>query len=624
MLALYRRPRRLRPRATRPGPRVGLAGGGRSPAQHGPRVRVRGTATARPGSAPASARTAARSAPGLGGWPARGLHLRRGGACPTRWGTWWPSSWWPCCSGGSIWAPAPWPRNRARAMRWRARCRLRPGPGFASLAELGTQWSRMAAAHRGGRVRPGLTWASALVATAATGYALRLGRAQWGKRVFGSMEANWLLIAPPRKHKSGMLADWILDWPGAAIATSTRADLFTLTAGTRWRHGPVFVFNPLRGGRGALLVRLGRGVRVRGPGGGVHPRRRASSARGRRPGTWPGGRTKPRSRWPRCCTRPPCPGGPCWTSGTGPTARATPSPGPPWRATRPPPPAPVRVRRSHPGGPVPGLHPHDHGQVPDLGRGPGRRRHGPRPRRPAVRRGRVRRVLRHAVHDRARRRRGHASRRCSAASPTTCSARPACPAPAGPPGNWTRRCCSPWTRPARSSASRWTCGWPTRPARASPSWPWPTASASSARAGAQDGAATIWDTTNKIIMPGVTDSTAWTRCPTCAAPSARRGGPAGSRSRPSRPRSCGACPGAGPSSWRATWPPWWSRSARSGSGGRTGSTSRPSHRALRSMVGADQKPASPGCAAGGTGPAGGGPAPAPRPGRLTPRERNRA
>ena len=56
-------------------------------------------------------------------------------------------------------------------------------------------------------------------------------------------KANWLLIAPPRKHKSGMLADWIWDWPGAAIATSTRADLFTLTAGTRWRHGPVFTFN---------------------------------------------------------------------------------------------------------------------------------------------------------------------------------------------------------------------------------------------------------------------------------------------------------------------------------------------------------------------------------------------
>ena len=47
------------------------------------------------------------------------------------------------------------------------------------------------------------------------------------------MEANWLVIAPPRTGKSGALADWITDWPGAVIATSTRADLFTHTAGTR-------------------------------------------------------------------------------------------------------------------------------------------------------------------------------------------------------------------------------------------------------------------------------------------------------------------------------------------------------------------------------------------------------
>ena len=59
------------------------------------------------------------------------------------------------------------------------------------------------------------------------------------------MEANWLLIAPPRKGKSGALADWMLDWPGAVITTSTRADLFTSTAGPRWRRGPVHVFNPM-------------------------------------------------------------------------------------------------------------------------------------------------------------------------------------------------------------------------------------------------------------------------------------------------------------------------------------------------------------------------------------------
>ena len=142
----------------------------------------------------------------------------------------------------SHWAMA---SNRARAMRWRTRCRLRPGPGFATLPELAVQWSRLAAAQRSGRARPGLTYRQRLLLVPATAYALRLGRAQWGKRVFGSMEANWLLIAPPRVGKSGALADWILDWPGAVITASTRADLFTHTAGARWRRGPVQVFNPM-------------------------------------------------------------------------------------------------------------------------------------------------------------------------------------------------------------------------------------------------------------------------------------------------------------------------------------------------------------------------------------------
>ena len=141
----------------------------------------------------------------------------------------------------SGWAMA---RNRARAMRWRIRCHLRPGPGFASMAELAIQWSRLTAAKRGGRARPDLPYRARLVGRPYR-HALRLGRAQWAKRVFASMEENWLLLAPPRKGKTGLLAEWILTWPGAVITTSTRADLFTTTAGTRWRHGPVHVFNPL-------------------------------------------------------------------------------------------------------------------------------------------------------------------------------------------------------------------------------------------------------------------------------------------------------------------------------------------------------------------------------------------
>ena len=102
-------------------------------------------------------------------------------------------------------------------MRWRTRCHLRPGDGFASLAELAVQWCRLTAAQRGGRARPGLSWRPRLMGRPRR-YALRLGRAQLGKRVLASMEANWLILAPPRKGKTGVLAEWVLKWPGAVIS----------------------------------------------------------------------------------------------------------------------------------------------------------------------------------------------------------------------------------------------------------------------------------------------------------------------------------------------------------------------------------------------------------------------
>ena len=171
--------------------------------------------------------------------------------------------------------------NRARAMRWRTRCHLRPGPGFATLAELVYQWGRLAASKRGGRARPGLAYRQRLLARPRH-YAIRLGRAQWGKRVLGTMEANWLLLAPPRKGKSGALADWILDWPGAVIATSTRADLFMNTAGARCAPGRGPRVQPVRYRQRPVHLRVGPGGRVPGPSRGVHPGRRADRpARGR-------------------------------------------------------------------------------------------------------------------------------------------------------------------------------------------------------------------------------------------------------------------------------------------------------------------------------------------------------
>jgi type IV secretion system protein VirD4 len=134
-------------------------------------------------------------------------------------------------------------RRRARALRWRIRLRLRPGPGYASLPELWARWGRLAALHHGRRARPTLSLRRRLFSRTAS-YAVRLGRAQYFRRVYARMEDQTLILAPQRTGKSGIIADRLLDHPGPAIVTSTRPDLYHLTAGARSRLGPVYIFNP--------------------------------------------------------------------------------------------------------------------------------------------------------------------------------------------------------------------------------------------------------------------------------------------------------------------------------------------------------------------------------------------
>ena len=134
-------------------------------------------------------------------------------------------------------------RQRSRALRWRIRLRLRPGRGYASLVELWWRWGRLAALGHGGRSRPGLRrWQRLILPTAY--FAVRYGRAQYGRRVYGREEDQTLILSPPRVGKSGLLADWILSHRGPLLVTTTRGDLFQLTAAARARQGKVDVFNP--------------------------------------------------------------------------------------------------------------------------------------------------------------------------------------------------------------------------------------------------------------------------------------------------------------------------------------------------------------------------------------------
>jgi type IV secretion system protein VirD4 len=136
-------------------------------------------------------------------------------------------------------------RQRSRALRWRIRLRLRPGRGYASLAELWWHWGRRAALEYGRHSRPGLQLRHRLILPT-THYAVRFGRAQYGRRAYGSEQRHVLIVSPPRVGKSGLLADWILSHQGPVLVTTTRGDLYKLTAAVRSRGGrcPVDVFNP--------------------------------------------------------------------------------------------------------------------------------------------------------------------------------------------------------------------------------------------------------------------------------------------------------------------------------------------------------------------------------------------
>jgi hypothetical protein len=133
--------------------------------------------------------------------------------------------------------------RRVRSIRFRLWLWLRPGPGFASLPELWLRWGRLAALSYGARSRPGLSLPVRLIRPA-TEFAARLGRAQYGRRLYAAFELHRLVLAPPRTDKTGLLADWIITHPGPVLTTSTRADLPQLTSPSRRGRGPVYVFNP--------------------------------------------------------------------------------------------------------------------------------------------------------------------------------------------------------------------------------------------------------------------------------------------------------------------------------------------------------------------------------------------
>lgn len=127
------------------------------------------------------------------------------------------------------------------------------------------RWNRRAAKHQGMAGRCALWWHSGGWAmrrkatvlrpsfakltrwerwrVPVTEYAVPLTRVGWF-RVWAPIEEVIAQYGRPRRGKTGQLTHWLLDAPGAVLATSTKMDLYHLTQGLRAKRGPVYVFNP--------------------------------------------------------------------------------------------------------------------------------------------------------------------------------------------------------------------------------------------------------------------------------------------------------------------------------------------------------------------------------------------
>jgi type IV secretory pathway TraG/TraD family ATPase VirD4 len=119
--------------------------------------------------------------------------------------------------------------------------------GFATARHLREEASVMAARRRAVNTRPSLS-PNGQLAPEEIGYPLgRAYRGAWrrGAVLWPSWEASLRLVAPPGEGKTfRALLPILRQHPGPALATSTKVDLYELSALARQRRGPVFALDP--------------------------------------------------------------------------------------------------------------------------------------------------------------------------------------------------------------------------------------------------------------------------------------------------------------------------------------------------------------------------------------------
>jgi type IV secretion system protein VirD4 len=114
-------------------------------------------------------------------------------------------------------------------------------PGTASRGELTKAAGAVALLRRAHIMRPAL---DTKVEPKQVGF--RIGRSRRAELWF-AVEDSVLLVGPPRSGKGvHCVIPWILDAPGAVVATSTRPDNLAVTMEARRKIGPVAIFDPQR------------------------------------------------------------------------------------------------------------------------------------------------------------------------------------------------------------------------------------------------------------------------------------------------------------------------------------------------------------------------------------------
>jgi type IV secretion system protein VirD4 len=132
--------------------------------------------------------------------------------------------------------------NRNLHMKIRVHLRLHPGPGHASGTELLAHWGRLASYREARRTRPGLTHRARLLSP--DEHSVKIGTAHHGRAIRIPVQENGAIVGPPRSHKSALLSAMIIDWPGPVVVTSSKPDMYRLTARIRAERGPVWIFSP--------------------------------------------------------------------------------------------------------------------------------------------------------------------------------------------------------------------------------------------------------------------------------------------------------------------------------------------------------------------------------------------